>query len=82
VSRRCLFQRPVGARKARPNGSQLASLEAVDGSGNAATTKPKTVAGKMHLWRFGFVGKNSMFSLPHRRNNFLFTRQVQDIYRK
>jgi hypothetical protein len=40
------------------------------------------VAGKMHLCRFDFVEKNSIFASRHRRNNFLFTPLAPDIYRK
>jgi hypothetical protein len=48
----------------------------------AALVRHGIVAGKMHLWRFDFVEKNSIFASRHRRNNFLFTPLAPDIYRK
>jgi hypothetical protein len=48
----------------------------------AALVQSKTVAGKMHLWRFDLVEKNSIFAKRYRRNNFLFTPPAPDIYRK
>jgi hypothetical protein len=48
----------------------------------AAFGRSEGVAGKMHLWRFDFVEKNSIFARRHGRNNFLFTPLAPDIYRK
>jgi hypothetical protein len=64
------------------DGAQIAS-RAVDQDGIfAAPVQSKTVAGKMHLWRFDLVEKNSIFAKRYRRNNFLFTPLAPDIYRK
>jgi hypothetical protein len=48
----------------------------------AGTARHGLVAGKMHLCRFDFGEKNSIFAVGWRRNNFLFTPLAPDIYRK
>jgi hypothetical protein len=64
------------------DGAQIALRGLEQGGVFTALVQSKTVAGKMHLWRFDFVEKNSIFAKRHGRNNFLFTPLDPDIYRK
>jgi hypothetical protein len=64
------------------DGAQIALRGLGQGGVFAAQVQSKTVAGKMHLWRFDLVEKNSIFARRHGRNNFLFTPLTSDIYRK
>jgi hypothetical protein len=69
-------------KKSCIGGAQLASEALSHGGAKAAHAGYGIVAGKMHLWRFDFVEKNSIFASRYRRNNFLFTPLAPDIYRK
>jgi hypothetical protein len=73
-----------GGTGSRPGigGAGFASPLAVGRCNEAERRSRSFRAGKMHLWRFDFVEKNSMFGSPHRRNNFLFAAMLPDIYRK
>jgi hypothetical protein len=64
------------------DGAKIAWRAKIQRVFRGAIEGPGIVAGKMHLWRFDFGEKNSIFRSRYGRNNFLFTPLTSDIYRK
>jgi hypothetical protein len=73
---------PVARKKNDFGGAQIASEGSAQDRSAAARGGSEMATRKMHLWRFDFVEKNSIFPAPHRRNNFLFAVLAPQINRK
>jgi hypothetical protein len=72
----------IDLKKIDLGGAQIASEGSAHDHFAAARGGSEMAARKMHLWRFDFVEKNSIFAMPHRRNNFLFAVLAPQINRK